>query len=188
MEEQSTPKRGRPPKQAAPQIRWRGQTEFRHDLFKLKPAKFKKNVSIVPGDPKIIQDESTEHVHIFHTHNSQGKELTKTNAVGGHWHEVTVSTDEHGNLRAECGPPMKNNYKKTSKGVRKKAGPVIFRDAEGNTVTDDHRHDVDYIQSEMLNPKDRRANAQFGGREHQIMQELRQKGLKVSGSGVIDQA
>ena len=137
----------------------KGNREFNHDLFKLGVANFKKNISLTPGDPQLID---VEHCHFFHSFDSRGREQIKCTPQAGHWHQIIVHRDEDGEIMMdengrpmiECGPPIKHNYKRIKGAVRKVAGPVRFRgqDEFGNEgySVDDHTHEIIYIESEKL--------------------------------------
>ncbi len=108
----------------------KGSVQVHHDLFKLLPANFQKNVHL-PHQPRWVP---VEHCHFFHTRDSKGKKLKYCSSVGGHAHEVEYWVDENGELKAKCGPPIIN-----VKGDRKVAFP-----------NDDHTHEVEYFHSEEV--------------------------------------
>jgi hypothetical protein len=142
------------PDTVKPKIILRGTQEFRHDLFKSDVKKFLKNLSFSKGKVEIV---GIEHTHIFHSHSSQGVPLKYTNAVGGHYHAVTVSVDPDGTLRAKCGPPLRNAVKKKPSGQKKVVVPVKWHNEEADMdngqsewVEDTHTHDFTYIASEFL--------------------------------------
>lgn len=131
-----------------PKIVQRGQTEFRHDLFKSDVKEMKKNVSFRKG---IVQIENIDHGHIFHSHNSQGMPQKYTSTVGGHFHEVRQFMDEDGTLRVECGPALRHKFLKKPNGQKRVIVPVTFNDQQNDKViTDNHRHDFQYLGSESL--------------------------------------
>ena len=71
---------------------------FDTDLFKLQVANMLKNAGYDDEKP-ILQ--SLEHCHFFRTFDSSGKPQIKCNSVAGHHHEVKISVDKEGNLKAQ---------------------------------------------------------------------------------------
>jgi hypothetical protein len=114
---------------------FKGDHEIVSDLFKLDVAYFAKNISF---DPKRPKREDVEHCHFFRTFDSNGKKLNKSNAIGGHYHEVILSVDEDGNLVGKCSPPIRN------------------RGSDPNYPGDDHTHEMIYRRSDQF--KARRTN------------------------------
>jgi hypothetical protein len=94
------------------------------DLFKLEIAQMAKNVS---GDDKKPIWQPVEHVHFYHTRCSDGKIQTTCSAVGGHKHEIKVTTDKAGNLIAKCSAPI---------GLSKEVA-----------LLDKHTHEMTYLMS-----------------------------------------
>lgn len=99
------------PKQAAPQpaavapkIKNRHDVAFRHDVFKSSEAECLVNTSYVHLMPKL---ERVTHMHIYHSHDSQGKKRHRTGSSNNHWHDVRHFVDPAtGEILAQCGPPM----------------------------------------------------------------------------------
>lgn len=147
-------------------IRYKGMGTFRHDLFKAEVDKFKKNVSWVYKDPRI---EEVEHCHFYHSHNSSGRPQRYTSSAVGHFHEVTVSTDDEGNLVAECGPPLEKIFRTLTNGQQKSEIVQIayFDQNRNDYIRDDHRHDMTYLHSEELSSS-----------KVQAIQTENEKGLK----------
>lgn len=143
---------------ASPKIVWKDKRSFRHDLFKLEPAVMKQNVSWKKDEP-MLQDVT--HAHIYHSHSSSGIANRTSQAMGGHFHEVKVSVDTDGNLKATCGPPLRIVEKmlKTG-GVRKVEEPLEwFHEKLNKKIVDDHRHECTYQFSETISPEKSRAQA-----------------------------
>lgn len=145
---EATPKRKA--KKKTSNLVFKHEREIRHDVFKTDIKKFKENTSFTKDDPAIVE---REHTHIYHTVNSQCRPLQYTNAVGGHFHKVTVSEDEDGNLVATCSEPLKYHFRRMPRGGFKKSiGPVSWYDGNTDrTIVDDHVHVLNYMHSEMLN-------------------------------------
>lgn len=129
----------------------KGSREFYHDLFKAETANSKKNVSFTLNKPEIVE---IEHSHYFHTHDSKSRPQKTTSTIAGHWHEVTWKEDANGNLVAECGPPIKFNYRQTPSGTKKVKGPIKFTKindmGEKVIIEDTHTHKMTYMHSELL--------------------------------------
>lgn len=134
-----------------PNIQWRENVEFRHDLFVLKNTQCLKNRSWVKYDlTKIIKKE---HKHYYHSFNSKGKPFLQCAPACGHFHEVKTSVDKDGNLVAECGPPLRWIMKKRGRKYIKMKAPILFPADEhpsSDDVTDKHTHEIVYSHSEML--------------------------------------
>ena len=166
-----------PAQEPGRQIVWKGQREFRHDLYKLKVAAFLKNTSYQSGIVKAVE---VDHCHFFHSHNSQGKAQTITNAVGGHYHEITQ--DKDGNM--VCGPALREVFKKRAGRQRKYVEPVKWLDEEKDRfVEDTHIHEVEYQHSEVISEAKVRGTRSENHAQTQMMQmqaQAAQLGMKES--------
>lgn len=110
-----------------------GKKEIDSDTFKLEVAAYKRNISFDPARP---QYEHIEHCHFYHTYDSNGRQCTTCNAVGGHQHTVTVEYDENGQmLSADCGPSV-------------------------GRAGDNHIHTIRYIKSDRVERRIINENAQ----------------------------
>lgn len=132
----------KPAPQAEPQARvYRNSQVIDHDLFKLRIATMRKNVSWTDkADIQLI-----EHVHMFHTVDSSGKKLTACGQVGGHHHDVEViGTGPDGVPQLKVSGPRKY--------VRhRKLGKISVPLSElGDEDGDFHTHKVDYLGSEKI--------------------------------------
>lgn len=99
------------------------------DLFKLEVESFLRNISFNPKQPI---KEPVEHCHFYHTFDSAGRPMTKCNSIGGHYHDIKISTDSDGNLVGECSTPKRNPQ------------------SEQAYPGDNHTHVVRYIKSEKF--------------------------------------
>jgi hypothetical protein len=137
--------------QVTPNIVWKGDEEFRHDLYKLHIDKMKRNVSYKEAEPSI---QEIEHVHFFHSHDKKGKVNETCQPVGGHFHKILTSVDAKGNLVAECGPPLRMVSKKMRNGKQKKIVESVYYITEdpGTNITDTHKHKMEYLRSELISP------------------------------------
>lgn len=120
------------------------QSQKLHSLYKLQPAKFKKNVSYT-STPEWVD---VEHVHFFHSISSTGEKQTRSVNIGGHFHElieVTPATaDEPAVYR--CSGPLKEVRQKNAAGQWE----IVTVPA---TAIDHHTHDVTYLHSEIWSPQ-----------------------------------
>lgn len=133
-------------KSAAPKIVWKHNREYRHDLFKLKLAQFKKNTSFKKFTPNIV---SVDHNHFFHSHDRKGRENEYCSAVGGHFHKVIKNEDgsiEFGVALRKVKKPMRDGS------FRPVIEPVHYatNDPE-RSIADNHIHETEYLHSESLN-------------------------------------
>lgn len=152
-------------KKVEPQIMWKSQREFRHDLFKLENEAAQKNVSYKARAPMLIREE---HSHVFHSVDRKGEKNIYCAPKLGHFHKIETH-DEEGNLLLDaegkpaprCGPPLSWTYKKIGNGKpRKFPATIQFEDAtqvdkngEYLVHKDDHRHKMTYLGSEMISPE-----------------------------------
>jgi hypothetical protein len=150
-------KRGRPPKQVQPKIKMKNAISKHHHLFKAEVAPVLKNVSFRPGNPEIVK---IEHCHFFHTIDSRLKEQRYTTPTNNHYHEVKWFVDSDGELRAECGPPIRKVQKTRRDGSTYSVeGEISYKNEYHDRnnmpadIVDDHTHDMTYVGSELLSPK-----------------------------------
>lgn len=131
-----------------PQIIYKNEQGFRHDLFKLEIAQVKKNRSFKKGHVKI---EEIEHTHVFHTYDSAGRAKKYCEPVAGHFHEIKWYTNDDGKLVAECGPALQEKYVKRGGMQQKKIAPIVWEDEINDQVVEDnHTHTCVYRWSEEL--------------------------------------
>lgn len=124
--------------------RMKGTGKVYHDLFKLEVASFKKNIGTARS-PRLID---TEHCHFFHTFDSSGRKMEYSSSIGGHAHKITVK-EVDGKLVAECGPAIKID--------RAEKGEANSK--EERAFTDNHIHEVLYVDSEEVEIRRRNPNA-----------------------------
>lgn len=148
----------------------RGSQTLHHDLFKLGLANMAKNISIDEDNPVIV---GVEHVHFFHSIDSQGRPQDSCNSVGGHFHMVKVLKDKDGrfmldadgNPIVEVSKPMRKVQVKNSRG---KVSVEVQHVPIGNGKYDEHTHEVEYMGSDVIQA--RKVNleaAKFEGRMRQ---------------------
>lgn len=125
---------------------YRGSQEIDHDLFKLEPARMKKNVSFTDV-PNVVE---IEHCHIFHTVDSAGRPQEACNDVGGHHHDVTViRTGQVPNL--VIGQPVRFvRQRRRGRLVRVSVPIVIDQSDDGQPIHDSHIHAVRYMGSQKI--------------------------------------
>ena len=120
-------------KETAPKRVYSNNITVDSDLFKLEVESMQKNMGVQGQKPNI---EKIEHCHFYRTFDSSGKETKRCSFVGGHTHEMTVSTDEKGNLIAEAS------------------------EALGALQGDNHTHKVRYIKSDKIEKRRINTDAQ----------------------------
>ncbi len=81
--------------------------EFDTDLFKLEEVDMIKNAS---WDDKKPIKVPMKHAHFYHTYDSNGRKMTKSASVGGHWHEMSVFVDKDGLLKAKCSQAINTKF------------------------------------------------------------------------------
>jgi len=123
---------------------FKGTQEIHHDLFKLKVATMlkRKPESWGLGTDELDKQDmlDVEHVHFFHSVDSDGKVQTNCSTIGGHFHIMEVAQGADGVPVVKCGSgPMHFARKKVRGKMKRVMIPV-------NEV-DDHTHDVQYIES-----------------------------------------
>lgn len=114
-------------KTAQPNRKYGNDTHVDSDTFKLTTAHMRKNISWNEQAP--VWD-NVDHVHYFHTIDSNGRAMTHCEFVGGHRHEVKVVMNDKGDLIAEVGPAL---------------------DRRGNLIPhDSHTHQAAYLKSDKV--------------------------------------
>ncbi len=130
---------------------FRKQITYTHDLYKLLVASFKKNVEVDGRQPRY---EDAEHVHWFHTIDSDGKTQELSNSVGGHFHKMKVTHQGPGKAPlVEC---ISGPLRKVSR--KNEYGKWISAFAPFNAV-DHHTHETIYITSGEVKPRERNVEA-----------------------------
>jgi hypothetical protein len=128
------------PKEKPQQIILKHKNKFWHHCFKLKNAEMLVNTSFT-DDP---QYDKVTHSHFFHTKDSDGKIQVKSNAVGGHFHEVEVTETAGGVPRIKISGPKKEVRTKIRGRWTKIYEPI---------QDDMHMHEIEYLYSEELTPR-----------------------------------
>ncbi len=133
-------------KAEAPKRVYQNQYEFDTDLFRLKTQKTKKNTHWNKETPDW---RSVDHEHFFHTYDSNGKKMTESNSVGGHFHIMEVKQSGDGPPVVKCSAPKKYIHKKGRK-VMVDASEIQDPDDAGY---DQHVHVVSYERSSKMTPR-----------------------------------
>ncbi len=130
-----------------PKIRYRDQIQVDHHLFKGLVGVALKRDKFGP-----IPIKSIEHVHYFHSVNSQGNPQRFCNAVCGHVHEWSWEVNPAtGELEAKCGPPLKKVVRPLKNGTTKVTyEKITLMDDDKNIIPDNHTHDLEYIASTRI--------------------------------------
>jgi hypothetical protein len=129
---------------------FKGSREVVHDLFELKPAIFKQNISYQFFKPNLVD---IEHKHFFHSIDKRGLPNHVSSDTAGHFHNMVLKADKDGNMVVECGPPMRSVVKK-NRGKETVVIEQVFYGAtsigDEGAIVDDHTHDINYIHAEKL--------------------------------------
>lgn len=145
--------------------RYRHSVKIQSDLFKASIEDAHKNLAWNEGDVKL---EKVPHVHFFRTYDSDGKQLKTTNAVAGHFHEVTVEFQKEG-------PPKVTSVSQAKRMVKRKIKGKFVQVAEllPDFLEDTHTHDLEYIESNVVTARQGNVQAaQFIGAEAQKTQPI----------------
>lgn len=120
---------------------FQGTVEIHSDCFKLLVASGNVNKSWNGG----VDLQTYEHVHWFHTYDSDGKKLTTSNSVGGHFHiiELEDSGDGIPKVKSVSGP-----LRKARKKVRGKW--QVIDEPLPEELEDNHTHKIEYIKSSKV--------------------------------------
>jgi len=131
--------------------------EFKSDLFKLEVAECNLNKSW--NDVPML--EQIEHVHFFHTYDSNGRKMARTNIVAGHFH--VIEYEEQGENKPvkiiSVSGPMHEVKRRIMGRWQKVAEPI------SESLQDEHTHKITYRRSEMV--KARQASPQAANIEAQ---------------------
>ena len=147
---------GRTPQASMP--RNRHDVGFRHDVFKSDVKKCIRNTSF---RALVLERVDVDHVHIYHSHNNQGRKNRRTGQACGHWHDVEHVVNPDGSTYAKCGPAMHEVTKVSPTGrtynvVERVSFEEEIMSGEGQgqvrTIVDNHTHELVYIGSEDLSP------------------------------------
>lgn len=126
--------------------RYRGEQEYDMDLYKLSVAEDAKNAN-TPDDPIILKQP---HSHIFRTYDSDGRPLSRSSAITGHFHEVKVIPQGKGKSPLlEIGPAVHEVRRRKGKSFVKAVERV---DASGKEedVMRQHTHTYEYVDSRRI--------------------------------------
>lgn len=137
------------PQSTQPKLLFKEETQIIHHCFRLEAAEALKNLSWRKGEVIL---ERVPHVHFYHNVNSLGLTQTKSNDVGGHYHEVKWEINQDGYPVATCGPALRRVQRKLPNGkVKTSIEPIKFYDAElDKWVEDTHIHEVIYKHSNRI--------------------------------------
>lgn len=125
-----------------------GTKKIDHDLFELLPTNMKKNSSWNPAMPNW---ELVVHQHFFHTFDSSGRKLDKSESVGGHFHLMEVvetrnSDGSRGVPIVKCSGPMRMANKRGPDGRARKVAVPLSHD-------DNHVHEIRYMRSDKVDQR-----------------------------------
>ena len=112
---------------------------IKSDLFKLQVAE----CNLDKSWSKVPQLEPVEHVHFYHTFDSDGNRMTKTNAVAGHFHVIEYQDQGPDNpvkITFVSGPMRQ--VKRYIDGM-----PKILNEPVESKLHDEHTHDIAYLRT-----------------------------------------
>ena len=118
------------------------QFSFKSDLFKLEVAECMMNKSW----NDVPNLEAVEHVHFYHTFDSDGRNMARTNTVANHYHIIEYKEqgeDKPVKIISVSGP-MRDVRKKIKGKWVKVSEPV------DSTLEDNHTHEITYRRSEEI--------------------------------------
>lgn len=125
--------------------------EFKSDLFKLEVAEC--NINKSWNDVPNL--ESVEHVHFYHTYDSDGRKMAKSNTVAGHFHVIEYQEqgeDKPVKIISVSGPMRE--LKKRIKGRFTKVNEPVHESLEDN-----HTHEIKYRRTEKIQARQISPNA-----------------------------
>lgn len=125
--------------------------EFKSDLFKLEVAEchMDKSWNDVPNL------EAVEHVHFYHTYDSDGRKMAKTNTVAGHFHLIEYQEqgeDKPVKIISVSGPMRE--LKRRIKGRFTKVNEPV-----SDKLEDNHTHKITYRRTEKIQARQISPNA-----------------------------
>lgn len=118
------------------------ETVLDHDLYKLEVANAVKNISF-SDIPNLV---NAEHVHFFHSIDSNGRKQETCTTIAGHCHQmilVSPATDKSPAIY-KCGPAVVAGFK------RVQGRHVRYYHSIPN---DTHTHDITYLKSDKVYPR-----------------------------------
>jgi len=118
------------------------KSTFKSDLYKLEVAECTMNRSW----NDIPNLDSVEHCHFFHTFDSSGKRMDRTNMVAGHFHAIEWRDNNDGKPAQiiSVSGPMREVKRK----IRGRFQKVI--ESVDAVLEDTHTHKVTYLRSEEI--------------------------------------
>lgn len=128
-----------------------GKGQVYSDLFKLEVAACNVNKSY--NDVPDIYEQ--EHIHWFHTFDSDGKKHTRSNAVSGHFHVIEYKDQGEGKpveILSVSGPM--HEVKRKIKGKWTKVVEPV-----SSTLEDDHTHSITYKKTDIVEIRSQSAQA-----------------------------
>lgn len=133
------------------------------DHYKLKVASKMANIGLQGARKEDGDHEMNlvkqEHVHFFHTYDSNGKKQTRSSSIAGHTHQITEISQGPGQPpKITVGPAVKEVRSKD-----KKTKKWIISYAPADDGLDDnevgHTHEPEYLWSEEVETRDINAEA-----------------------------
>lgn len=129
-----------------------GKAQVKSDLFKLEisPCMVNKSYNDIPD----LYEQ--EHIHWFHTYDSDGKKHTRSIAVAGHFHvieyEQTANENEPVKILSVSGPMHEVKRKIKGRWVK-------VTEAVSSSLEDDHTHEITYKKTDIVEIRSQSPNA-----------------------------
>lgn len=134
-----------------------GKGQVYSDLFKLEVAACSVNKSY--NDIPDLYEQ--EHVHWFHTYDSDGKKHARSNAVSGHFHVIEYEEQGEGKpvkILSVSGP-MREVKRKVRGRWQKVVEPVLVPMKDNEDETDNHTHAITYKKTDIVEIRTQSAQA-----------------------------
>lgn len=128
-----------------------GKGECYSDLFKLEVSACHVNKSY--NDVPDLYEQ--EHIHWFHTFDSDGKKHTRSNAVSGHFHVIEYAEQGEGKpvkVLSVSGPMHEVKRKIKGRWVK-------VTEAVSSSLEDDHTHEITYKKTDIVEIRSQSPNA-----------------------------
>lgn len=119
-----------------------GKAQIKSDLFKLEVAACNVNKSF--NDIPDIYEQ--EHIHWFHTYDSDGKKHIRSNAVSGHFH--VIQYEEQGENKPVKILSVSGPMHEVKRKVKGRWLKVI--EEVSSTLEDDHTHQITYKKTDIV--------------------------------------
>lgn len=125
---------------------YKNDFQIKSDLFKLELS----TCNLNKAWNEMINLESVEHVHFFHTYDSDGKKHTRSQAVAGHFHIIEwedQGTNKPAKILSVSGP-----MREVKRRVRGRWTKVV--EPIDHNLEDNHTHDITYRKTDHVKARE----------------------------------